>query len=239
MGNYRSADNPDRAKAAAAVLVVHVALGALVLSGLTVTTVVHPADALKVFDIGEDVPPPPVEQPPRADPKDAPKDQPAPENIRSRPTDVVAPRQVSLPIPLPMNAANVAGAGGDSSAGAGNRAGPGTGSGGAGSGFGGGGRGGSGDGFTPARLLNKIPDSDYRRISASRVPRGSATISLRVNPDGSASDCRIAQSSGDGIVDAILCEVATRRLRFTPARDAQGRPVAEDIRYTPTWRPNS
>lgn len=239
MGSYRSTDNPDRAKAAAGVVAVHVALAALVLSGLTVRTALHDVAARKVFDISDDVPPPPIQQPrPKPDRKDAPKDEAAPENVKSKAAEIVASRQVSLPIPLPISAANVAGPGNDRTSGAGSQAGPGSGAGGQGNGLGGGGNGGSGSGFTPARLLNKIPDSDYRRISASRMPRGSATIALRVEADGSAANCRVVRSSGDAAVDDILCGVATSRLRFSPARDASGRAIAQDIRYTPTWRPN-
>jgi protein TonB len=239
MGAYRSAENPDRLKAAAGVALVHAGLAALILSGLTVSRAVHHADVLKVFDLRADVPPPPIEQPrPRPATSAAPKNAPAPANIRSTPTDVVAPRRVSLPVPLPINAALAPGQGADPSAGSSSMHGSGTGAGGQGNGSGGGGTGGSGQGFTPARLLNKIPDSDYRRITANRMRRGSADIALRVGADGSASNCRIVRSSGDPVVDGILCEVATNRLRFSPARDPQGRPVAQDIRYTPTWRPN-
>ena len=237
MGAYQSAENPDRAKAIAGVALVHVALGALILSGLTVSTIAQKSEALKVFDIREDVPPPPIEPPPKPVESAAAEDAPAPPVKRATPTDTVAPRQVSLPVPLPMAAALAPGQGSASSAGASAR-GSGSGAGGQGNGRGGGGTGGSGAGFTPARLLNKIPDADYRRITANHMPRGSATIALRVDPDGTASNCRIARSSGDPQVDAILCDLATRRLRFSPARDAEGRPVAQDIRYTPTWRPN-
>jgi protein TonB len=237
MGAYQSAENPDRAKAIAGVALVHVALGALILSGLTVSTIAQKSEALKVFDIREDAPPPPIEPPPEQVESAAAKDAPAPPAKRATPTDIVAPRQVSLPVPLPMAAALAPGQGSASSAGASAR-GSGSGAGGQGNGRGGGGTGGSGAGFTPARLLNKIPDAAYRRITANHMRRGSATIGLRVNPDGTASNCRIARSSGDPQVDAILCDLATRRLRFSPARDAQGRPVAQDIRYTPTWRPN-
>ena len=115
--------------------------------------------------------------------------------------------------------------------------GTGTGAGGSGSGLGGGGQG-DFSGFTPARMLNKIPDREYRRISGGRMPRGSAGIKFRVNADGTLTNCRIVRSSGDAAVDGIVCDAATRYLRFTPARDRDGRAIAQDIAYTPTWRPN-
>lgn len=239
MGSYRAADNPDRVKAAAAVALVHVGLAALVLSGLTVSTIAHKTEALKVFDISDDVPPP-VEPtpPPEPDESSAPKDQPAPENIRSTPTEVVAPRQVSLPVPLPMSAALAPGQGSDSSAGAGANPGAGSGAGGQGSGTGGGGSGGSGtgDGRSPAFPLNKIPNRDYRRIAAGRLPSGSASMSFVVTSAGRVTDCRIVASSGDQAVDATLCPLAEQRLRFRPAMDAQRRPIAYKVgRYVVTW----
>ena len=86
-------------------------------------------------------------------------------------------------------------------------------------------------------MLNKIPDREYRRISGGRIPRGSATISFRVSPDGRMSDCRIVRSSGDSSVDSVVCEAATRYLRFNPARDPDGQAIAQDMTYTPSWRP--
>ena len=241
MGAYRSAENPDRAKAVAGVALVHVALGALILSGLTVSTITQKTEALKVFDIGEDVPPPPVEPPPKPVESSAPKDAPAPANIRSTPTDIVAPRQVSLPVPLPMSAALTPAQGSDSSAGASNRAGAGTGAGGRGSGFGGGGSGGagSGAGFTPAQRLSRIPNREYRRlVDLSGRARGSVGITLKVNTDGRPSNCRVARSSGDAAVDSLMCQLALQYVRFRPARDPRGAPVAQDITWYPDWAPN-
>ena len=56
MGAYQSAENPDRAKAIAGVALVHVALGALILSGLTVSTIAQKSEALKVFDAPQPIP---------------------------------------------------------------------------------------------------------------------------------------------------------------------------------------
>jgi protein TonB len=87
-------------------------------------------------------------------------------------------------------------------------------------------------------MLNKIPDREYQRIAGGRIPRGSATISFRVSADGRMSGCRIVRSSGDSSVDSVVCAAATRYLRFSPARDPDGHAVAQDMTYTPSWRPN-
>lgn len=242
MGTYRTSSRPDRLKALAAVALVHVALAAMILRGLDVSIAEIAAAPLKTFDIAAEPPPPPIEPPPppRPDESSAPKDEPAPENIRSRPTPVVVPTPpIPLPIEQKVRTAEVRGPEGlDRTAGAGDRRGPGTGAGGTGSGFGGGGTG-TGRGFTPAQRISKIPDREYRRIvAASGMRRGSIGLTLKVNTDGRPSNCRIARSSGSPTVDALMCQMALQHVRFRPARDPQGRPVAQDITWYPDWSPN-
>lgn len=232
---YQAADNPDRLKALAGVLIVHAALGAAILTGLNVGSVATTIERLKTFDITEALPPP-TPPPPRAT-ADRAREEEGAAGKKAEPTPVVAPEpKIEIPAQPPVVASRIAGTGSASTAGAAT-AGTGPGAGGSGSGRGGGG---SGDfsGYTPARMINKIPDREYRRISGGRIPRGSATISFRVDPDGRMANCRIVRSSGDPQVDSIVCNAATRHLRFRPARDPDGRPVAQDMTYTPTWRPN-
>lgn len=232
---YRAADNPDRMKALGGVVVVHAALAAIILSGLTVHTVTQTAERLKTFDIA--VPPPPPQPPPPQQVSDRAKDQEGAAGRKALPTPVVAPQpRIVIPAKPPVVAAPVAATGSAATADAAT-AGSGTGAGGSGTGRGGGGRG-DFSGFTPARMLNKIPDREYRRISGGRIPRGSATIAFRVDRDGQLSNCRITRTSGDATVDSIVCDAAARYLRFSPARDPDGRAVAQDMSYTPTWRPN-
>jgi periplasmic protein TonB len=228
-----TANRPDRAKAIAAVVAVHVALAFIILSGLNVRMVRQAVEHLTTIDIKEPPPPPPVRPPPAPKPQQAKKPAGAPAP-KAAPTPVVAP-QPKIPAPSPIPAAKIAGTGSASSSGAGT-SGTGTGAGGAGNGPGGGGYG-DYSRFTPARLVGRIPNSEYRRISAGRIPQGSATISFRVNPDGRISGCRILRTSGDPFVDSMVCDAATRWLMFDPARDPSGRPVSQDITYSPSWRP--
>jgi protein TonB len=149
---------------------------------------------------------------------------------KAEPTPVVAP-QPKLPVPTPIPAAKVAGTGTSSSSGAA-VAGNGTGAGGSGNGPGGGG---DTTGFTPARRISKIPDREYRMLASTGLPSGSVGVTVRVNPDGSPSDCRIARSSGDKSIDALMCQLTLRYIRFDPARDPYGRPVAQDVTFYPNW----
>jgi periplasmic protein TonB len=60
-------------------------------------------------------------------------------------------------------------------------------------------------------------------------------VTIKVNTDGSASNCRIARSSGNAYADALMCQLTVRYIRFSPARDADGRPVAQDVTFAPNW----
>jgi protein TonB len=233
MSGYRQ-NNPDRAKAAAAAVLVHVAIGAAFLTGLVVNVAKHPSEVLATFDVAPPPPPPPpvVEA-------SAPKGDPGAAGRKANPATVVAPKpKIVVPAKPPIAAAPVAGTGAASTAGAA-LAGSGTGAGGTGNGLGGGGSGGDGAGFTPARRISKIPDREYRRfVAASGMRTGSVAIMVKVNTDGSASNCRVMRSSGNPGADALMCQLTVQYVRFRPARDPQGRVVAQDITWVPDWAPN-
>lgn len=224
-GNPRS---PDRAKAIAAVVAVHIALAAVILTGLNVDKVRAVVEQLQTFDIREVTPrpPPPVPRPSRAS---AAAGAPA---RRAQPSPVVAPRS-KLPVPSPVQAAPVAGQGNASTSGAA-QSGSGTGAGGTGNGRGGGGNGYAG--FTPARLVANIPSSEYGRLASTGIPSGQVGVTILVEPDGSVGNCRVARSSGDSSIDALVCRLTVHYVRFSPARDPQGRAVAQDVTYFPNWR---
>lgn len=236
MAYYRSAQTTDRLKAAAAVAGVHLALGAAILSGLDVETVTRTVERLQTIDIALEPPPPPP--PPPQPEAERPREEEGAAGRKAEPTPVVAPQpRIEVPARPPIAAAPVAGQGSASSAGAAS-AGTGTGAGGSGSGRGGGGAG-DFSGYTPAQRISRIPDREYRRlVAASGRPTGSVGITVKVNTDGRLSHCRIVRSSGDGSVDSLMCRMAIQHVRFRPARDAQGRPVAQDITWYPDWSPN-
>ena len=232
MSSYSgTAERPDRAKAIAAVLAVHAALAFIILSGLNVRMVSQAVERLKTFDIRLPPPPPPPPPPPARKAQAMKKPQGAPAK-QAEPTPVVAPPP-KIPAPSPIPAAKVAGTGSASTSGA---AGTGTGTGAGGYGTGAGG--GAYDGFTPAQKITKIPNSEYRRLaSVSGMQFGTVGISIRVNADGTASNCRIARSSGSPLADSLMCQLTERYIRFRPARDPSGRPVAQDVTWFPNWAP--
>ncbi len=232
MGSYASADRTDRWKAITAVALVHAALGAVILSGLDVRIVRVAIERMQTIDIAlPEPPPPPPPPPPERRPREQKADEGAPEKAPA-PSPVVAPTPV-LPVESPVRAAEVAGTGSASSAGAGGR-GTGTGAGGSGSGAGSG----DGRGFTPAMRVQRIPNREYRRfVAASGMPSGRVGVMVKVNTDGSPSNCRIVRSSGNRAADMLMCELTLRHVRFRPALDPQGRPVAQDVGWFPDWSP--
>ena len=232
---YRSADNPDRVKAAAGVLAVHAALAALVLTGLNVPSVATTIERLRTFDITE-VPPPPPPPPPSPTPERA-KEKEGAAAKKALPTPVVAPPpKIVIPAKSPVVASRVPSTGSAATAGAAT-SGTGTGAGGSGNGLGGGGRA-DYSRFTPARRITKIPDREYRRfVAVSGISRGSVGVTVKVESDGRPSNCRIVRSSGQPSVDSLMCSLTLSFVRFRPARDPDGRAVAQDITWYPDWSP--
>jgi protein TonB len=232
VSSYRgTADRPDRAKAIAAVIAVHAALGFIILSGLNVGVIRRTVESLTTIDFHQLPPPPPFQPPPKPAPK--PEAMKKPEGAvakKAEPTPVVAP-QPKTSVPSPIPAAKIAGTGSSTNSGAG-AAGNGTGAGGAGTGPGGGG---DFAGFTPARRISKIPDREYRALASTGLRSGSVGVTIRVNPDGNVSNCRIARSSGDSSIDALMCRLTLQYIRFDPAHDPYGRPVAQDVTFFPNW----
>jgi protein TonB len=228
-----NADRPERAAAIAAVVAIHVVLAIVILSGLDVRNVRRAVETMTTIAINEPPPPPPIQQPkPAPKPQAMKKPEGAPAK-KAEPTPVVAP-QPKLPVPSPIPAARVAGRGTSTQSGA-TLAGAGTGAGGSGTGTGGGGTG-DYSRFTPARLVRNLSRGDYRAIAAGRMPAGRAMMSIRIEPSGEVSNCRLLRSSGDPYVDSGLCPLITERLRFLPALDDRGRPIAYQLNYVATWR---
>jgi len=236
LGYFRATDGADRAKAIAAVALVHLALAAVILSGLNVRMIAERIDALETFDIR--APEPPPQPPPPMREAQRARDEEGAAGTTAEPTPLVAPKpRIVVPAPPPIAAAPIAGTGSASTSGAAT-SGTGPGAGGSGSGRGGGGAG-DFSGYTPARRISRIPDREYRRlVAASGRATGSVGITLKVNTDGSPSNCRIVQTSGNGIVDSLMCQLAVRYVRFRPARDRDDQPIAQDITWYPDWAPN-
>jgi len=238
---YRSdLDVKDRSGAIAAVAAIHAALllAFLNISGAMPLPAVQ--DAMQVFDITPPAPPPPP-LPQRQEPK--PREEEggaAPENVRSQATPVVAPKPRIETRPVQQIAATQTPRQGTApTQGASNVPGPGTGAGGVGtgtgSGAGGTGPGGGGDtgvAYPPRLITPELRGRDFGRALLDQWPRGRPVfLRLRIDTRGYVSECTVDRGTGNIAIDSIICNLAHDRLRFRPALNRAGQPVAGWVGY--------
>ena len=233
----------DRLKGAFAALLVQGALAYLLVTGLRSGRPAETGDALEVFTVLPQPPPPvpPVPPPQPARPRlQAPEGAAAPANLRSRATEVTAPKVPEL-TPSPIVAAEKPNSGSDPTSGNADVPGPGTGSGGIGEGTGSGrgglgpGGGGGGRGTPPRRIEGRLRDADYPRWAWEAGLGGTVTVIFAVEADGRVDDCRIVESSGSPDLDRYTCGLIEQRFRYRPSIDRRGRPVRSRIIESHSW----
>jgi protein TonB len=219
----RRASRADRAQAAAAAVAINAFLGLAFLSGLALRTERSSETRLETFDV--DLPP----APPPSVLVDPP--QPRPEPRPSRKSGEAGELSHVTLSPQPMAERQLSGA----SAGAGSTVqGSGSGAGDAGSGSGGGGSGGGGGGVPASRAQ---PISGLIGNADNRGPRhfGQVVVRLHVTPAGTVDSCQIVQDSGRLETDETTCRLSYR-IRFRPARLADGTAVEDSTNYVVNWR---
>jgi protein TonB len=239
----------ERLIAIAGVTLLHLVLGWALLLSLAPRFVQSVSDSLNVFDVPRVEPPaPPPPEPPvvqERDPLPQPKAQaPQPEGPAApaapkRETPATRPTP-SVDVPPPVAAGIVPASGGrierigPGSSGTGS----GTGSGGQGQGTGSGSAGtGAGGGGAPAvraRLRSgRIVPRDYPR--AANGDQGTVVTRLSISASGAVTGCTVTRSSGNQVLDSTTCRLIQERMRFNPARDAQGREIADVIGWQQRW----
>lgn len=182
-------------------------------------------------------PPPP---PPTPSKQDRPQEE---EGAAAPPGKKATPKEVSAPKPMivlpKVTAPQVAATGNDNRSGA-SVSGDGTGAAGQGAGTGAGGSGsgtGGGGGGTPAEKIRGDINSarDYPRSGAELRLGDSVVIVLTVGTDGRPKACRVARPSKDPQAGPVTCELAMKRFRFRPAKDAQGKPIETTYGWQQRW----
>jgi len=227
----------DRSLAAAASAIVVATIGAGLILGLGLTTPEGRSAALAIFSVPSDAPPPdPVVPDPARSRR--PEGEASPPNLKSQPTEVVAP--VTAPTPQSVAAAPVAGTASDPSVGAAAVPGPGTGAGGLGDGRGRGGDGdgtggGDGDDTPPVWRSGRLKFSDYPAALTDTGIGGTVGVRYLVAVDGRVPRCDVTRSSGNALLDATTCRLIRERFRFRPSRDARGKPVPSILVENHEW----
>ena len=232
----------DRLASVAGVAAFHALLGYALIVGLGFQIPKAIDDRLKLFDVPVEAPPPPIEETIPVKPRNTePEGAAAPPNLKSKATPVVAPeRKIELKVPSPVIAAPKPAEGAQASSGAAPVPGPGTGAGGIGNGFGSGGSGtgtgGGGGAAIRARLIQgSLSRRDYPRHLKNAGIGGEVQVRLTIAANGRVSNCAVLKSSGNAELDQMSCGLIQHRYRFDPARDAQGRPVADTLRESHVW----
>jgi protein TonB len=194
-----------------------------------------------MIDLRDSPPPPPPPPPPEQRQREKPKEEDggSPANIRSQATPVVAPKPIVQPQrPNPIAVTETPNQGAAPTQGAAAVHGPGTGAGGTGTGTGtgsGGGPGGGGDGgvaYPPRLVTPDLRGRDFGRDLLEQWPRG-ANVFLRLKIDnrGIVSECVVDRGTGVPAIDSVMCNLAYQRLRFRPAANRAGQPVAGWVGY--------
>ena len=236
-------DPRERALSLVLVAAIHAGLGYALFVGLGIDLPRTVSDSLKTFAVL----PPPVAKPPAPRPKApsrrAPRKEGAasPANMAATATPIVAPPPVIVlpPPPPPVVVARKASTGTADHSGNAPVPGPGTGSGGIGAGTGSGrygnGPGGGGDGEMFELVSRGVRDGDFPRGMPEDGRAHRVRTKIIIGIDGRVANCAVIGASDSAVLDASICGVLRRRLRFRPSRDAAGRPFADYAFWEHTW----
>jgi protein TonB len=84
-------------------------------------------------------------------------------------------------------------------------------------------------------MLATVTHADYPREALRRGEEGTVKMRYDVNVEGRVENCVVVQSSGSPTLDHASCENVTRRARYIPATDANGKPIRSHGSRTITW----
>ena len=77
---------------------------------------------------------------------------------------------------------------------------------------------------------------DYPLVSAKSDQQGTTTFIILMDEKGTAKDCTIIGSSGSASLDSRSCGIILERGKFSPAMDAEGKPMESAFVRRITWR---
>lgn len=80
-----------------------------------------------------------------------------------------------------------------------------------------------------------VSTNDYPSRAIREELEGAVGFSVTVNPEGRVAGCTVTRSSGHSILDDEVCRLITRRARFNPRLDSQGRPTTGTWSSTFRW----
>jgi TonB family protein len=80
-----------------------------------------------------------------------------------------------------------------------------------------------------------LKSSDYPDEATSKGYNGLVQIRLDVDPAGQVAGCRVLNRTNPDVFADLTCRAVTKRAKFQPALDAQGRPVRAFEVYSIVW----
>ncbi|WEK43712.1 MAG: energy transducer TonB [Candidatus Sphingomonas colombiensis] len=79
-------------------------------------------------------------------------------------------------------------------------------------------------------------NSDNYPPSALRAgEQGRVVAALTIGTDGRVTDCEVSSSSGSAALDQATCRIAKSRVRYSPAKDENGQPIASRTSLPVKW----
>jgi TonB family protein len=86
-----------------------------------------------------------------------------------------------------------------------------------------------------ANLPALFSTDDYPVDAIRRDEQGTVAFRLLINRRGRVSECQIVSSSGSNALDGATCRILEDRARFEPARDADGKRIADETTGRIRW----
>lgn len=86
-----------------------------------------------------------------------------------------------------------------------------------------------------APIPRYISPMDYPDAALRARQQGRVAVRLGVSAEGRVTDCTVTASSRSAVLDASTCRILFSRVRFEPARDAQGIAVAGTFETFVDW----
>jgi len=215
----------SRVVAIVIVVLIHVALGYALITGLAYSAAKSLVERVTTIDIDEPPPPEPEEEPPPPEPQPdvppPPVAPPPPINVATTPPPIrtqvnipppAPPRRIVPPPAPPAPPAPPPAPPAPSQA-----------------------RGVSPDnqGRWAARIQENYPATAVRREIEGQVG-----VTVQVGTDGRVSSCTVSRSSGESILDDAACQGMERYARFNPALNAAGDPIASSFSTTIVYQLN-
>jgi TonB family protein len=87
----------------------------------------------------------------------------------------------------------------------------------------------------PWPIARYISPLDYPAAAIASRAEGTVDLQLGVDSAGRLTSCTVRRSSGSAVLDATTCGILRRRLKFKPALDSTGQPVADIVDASYAW----